>query len=584
MRADKRWSSDQLRDALATLIGRDSRSFKLRKATNHSPEVRRGAETLRDLTFYHNIPLHVSAGRPLELDEEALAILPLRVMYRTGLGWPAPPPSVLASLTRGRKRLNEYSIKGDALATSTDDGKGNVEGGQALVTTAPVVRAGLVSIDSTDDNCISSGDQDDSGIGSGARGAGGERGGSSDIRTSSSANAIEDADGEGEYETVRKQQSDNQAEGQDLSSLVLRALEFPPGEDDIAAAAASFSKHHGDGTTSTLAAAVEPAPTVTTLSYSHPADGVSRIASSQSKIEVAEAARAAAAADLAQHEKNMSTLIKLIPCDSCWGENFTLPIKKNSTVAQVRVAVWQEMRRRGLIAAGHDDESSESPTTAASATSSDVAIYGTVGKTIEDPSRQPPESQQTQFKLAADRPLPGGSSPSALRLREKDRLKSYPVRIVRDTDGKLPRVTSVRPPAGSTRLLIAQALPGPENLGSVGREAVEENTAADTGDGGALGGESVAEPSADARVVVVQWWDRWTWRLTEKYEAWVSPTETVAAARNRLASQVCCIGAMGYALSAKCVHFTQQFTVEATRYDCVKEKNERPSKMTLGNF
>ncbi|CAM9218514.1 unnamed protein product, partial [Laminaria digitata] len=63
----------------------------------------------------------------------------------------------------------------------------------------------------------------------------------------------------------------------------------------------------------------------------------------------------------------------------------------------------------------------------------------------------------------------------------------------------------------------------------------------DGGGGGSGGGSSGAvdapPPPVDARVIVVQWWDRWRWRLTEKYEAWISPTETVASARKRLAEQ-----------------------------------------------
>ncbi|CAM9218708.1 unnamed protein product, partial [Laminaria digitata] len=99
--ADKRWTSDQLRDAVASALGCGNRAFRLRKCQGNTLQIRPGPETLRNIGFYDSITLHVSPGRPLELHEEAITVAPLIAGFRVGLV-PAPPLSVLLALAGGR--------------------------------------------------------------------------------------------------------------------------------------------------------------------------------------------------------------------------------------------------------------------------------------------------------------------------------------------------------------------------------------------------------------------------------------------------------------------------------------------------
>lgn len=572
MTADKRWSSNRLRDALAALLGRDNRSFKLRKAMLHSPEVRPGPETLRGLAFCNNMPLHVFDGRPLELDEEALAILPLDVGFRIGLGGP-PPPSVVEALAGGREikaagttergsrlgGVHDGAIFGSGAANAVNGGGNDGDAvSRRLVTNVSLIADTSGSVRS----CRPEGDP---GVDYG-NGVGGCSGRSSLV--SSSVDVIGSQGGrckEGGREQEQEEQSAGKAEQKSPSKLLLRALEFPPGEDDIAAAAAAAATAAASDTaTSAAEAALEttPSPTISFAGTDNPSGSREPAALESNSIEVI------------RGEVDMSAPIELSPTDDCWGDKIIMAVKKNSTVAEVRTAVWEEMRRRGLVSpygdTGSDSSSTTSPTTESTTAAASYPLSSSSGvSTPFIPAAAAaitstrvngsPQSQQPQQKsrsvskaLAAgrDRPAPVGCSsisPAAsLRLRERDRVKHFcPARILRDSDGKLPRMSSV---SANPRLLVAQLLPDAEYLGGDNESMVAATAAGDcngSGGGSAVAGDvKVGEttvtspPPADARVIVVQWWDRWTWRLTEKYEVWISPTETVAAARCRFASQV----------------------------------------------
>lgn len=587
MTADKRWSSNHLRDILAALLGRDSRSFKLRKAMLHSPEVRPGPETLRGLAFCNNMPLHVFDGRPLELDEEALAILPLDVGFRIGLGRP-PPPSVVEALAGGRKSkvaetaengngsggVDDGAILGSSAADAVDGG--GEDGG--AIGRRPVTNVSLIAdndgstdmqrqASASDDSVRSCGPEVDAGVDSG-NGGGGSGGSGGSSLASSSMGAIESQGGggqEGEAGQEKEEQSAGKTEKKP-SKLLLRALEFPPGEDDIAAAAAAAATAAASDTATSAAEAAlaaTPSPTISFAGTDKQGDSRKPTAPASNIIEEI------------RGEVDMSAPIELSPTDSCWGDKIIMAVKKNSTVAQVRNAVWEEMRCRGLISTDGDTKGSSTSTTTSttegtpavasappppsSGVSTPVvpaaaAVVTSTGVDSLHETQQPqqkPQSGSTSSAAGRDRPAPGGcssKSPAAtLRLRERDRVKHFcPARILRDSDGKLPRMSSV---SANPRLLVAQLLPDAEHLGgddeSIMATAVAGDCNSGGGDAAAAAGEVKVEeatvtspPPADARVIVVQWWDRWAWRLTEKYEVWISPTETVAAARCRFASQV----------------------------------------------
>ncbi|CAN0084332.1 unnamed protein product, partial [Ectocarpus sp. 8 AP-2014] len=246
-------------------------------------------------------------------------------------------------------------------------------------------------------------------------------------------------------------------------------------------------------------------------------------------------AAAAAAQDAkAETEALISTYVEVVPPESRWGEQFNVAVHRDSTVGDIRRAVWTEMRRRGLGPRGF----------------SAAGAAADVGNEEEKDDRLP-----TPGAASTGHPLEEGWTPGALRLRE--RHVKLPASIVRDADGKVTRLRSR--PRDAPWLLVAQVLPREEDLGRPvfpqggggggeggggGGSGDSCHGSAETGGsgdpGGDAGGAGAARddcPPQDARVIVVQWWNRWEWRLTEKYEAWVSPTETVASARRRLAEQ-----------------------------------------------
>lgn len=603
IKADKRWSSDQLRVSLAALIGRGTHSFKIRKE-NHTQELRTGRETLRSLTFFNNISLHVSAGRPLAVDEEALTIVPLDLGFQVGLG--PPPQAVIAALSCGR------TMKHTALVCA--EGEGNRDG--------PGVRG----------NCIdgrSGGDDSTVGVDNYYAEGGG---GSSQHMNTPSAVVKDGADDK----ERQKRPSDSSARNASGGSLLKQALAIPLGEDDTSAAAAAAAasadvaamplppqststaralstqtasapckadaveesaakrsdrEDMGTGESGSLiestltrfgvtgndqtmdeersaAVARSAAPPASSKSL---ADGVTSLAERQSVFAEA-AAAAAAAADVANRESNVLTRtpIEVVPSDECWHEAFVMAVRSDSTVAEIRFAVWQEMRRRGLLASGNGDSS---PSSTVMSSSSLCESTGKGNANAPETSRHAGQEKE-QSHLSPDFPLKGGSSPAALRLREQ--LGQRPAQIVRDTDGKLARLRSRQ--TASTRVLIAQALLEDEHLGNHRSSSPSTDHGESTDDCGVFEsktragdsdgaddacvaaacskkgaeldkrGDALAllpptdalalPPPTDALVLVVQWWNRWMWRLTEKYEVWISPTETVAAARNRLAQQV----------------------------------------------
>lgn len=271
----------------------------------------------------------------------------------------------------------------------------------------------------------------------------------------------------------------------------------------------------------------------------------------------AAAAAAAAAARRAQEETEVltSTYVEVVPPESRWGEQFTLAVHRDSTVGDIRRAVWTEMNRRGL------GPRRSSPSGGGSCGYDDKEGGGEGG----GPPPRSPSPVQEWGGVAGAKARPVGHpleaegeadwTPAALRLRE--RQVKLPATIVRDAPGKVARLRSR--PNGAPWLLAAQVLPRGEHLG---RPAIAAGAGADGGDsgdsgangssptaggvgGGAEEAVSFAPPAEDAKVIVVQWWNRFEWRLTERYEAWISPSETVAEARRRLAEEVWMRGNFG---------------------------------------
>ncbi|CAM9218558.1 unnamed protein product, partial [Laminaria digitata] len=252
------------------------------------------------------------------------------------------------------------------------------------------------------------------------------------------------------------------------------AAAVPPTEGIPTAAAASLAAVEEPGV-----AAIAPTP------------------DAPSTVWVAAAAAAAAAATAAlakarETEILTSTEVEVVPADSRWGEQFTMAVHKESSVGEIRVAVWEEMRSRGLISIS---ASPPAPTAAASgeaaaqaaAVAAAEAALATASAAVAAmgmiPSHQEEEGGGSPF--SPERSLPWGRTPAALRLRE--RQARLPAAIVRDVEGKVARLR--HRPYGAAWVLVAQALPDDEDLG---RPLVPVSDHPDGEDGAAAAGAFVA--------------------------------------------------------------------------------------------
>ncbi|CAN0346079.1 unnamed protein product, partial [Ectocarpus sp. 12 AP-2014] len=547
MSADKRWTSDQLREAIAQAIGRPNRSFRLRKCHGNTPEIRPGPETLAKKGFYNLIKLHVSPGRPLELHEEAVTVAPVDVGFRVGLG-PAPTSVVLA-VAAGRVRARISSADSAAVK---EEGAGQQQLGHGAAPTAKVglgdcrslnfpevdAEMGPVAMFDTTtappsadcsptlgpvgDGCgvVGEGDSTSTVVASDLlltlRGVGAATGGG-------------DSSGGSEAPTASVSSSETGQTTPTNRGIALLASEECKTTPTDQEAVAPFAPPSPPRPSSAVAAA--PPVGAAAAAAAHPGSAAAGTgASPEGGVAWAAAAFATAAAvqdAKAETEALTSTYVEVVPPESRWGEHFNVAVHRDSTVGDIRRAVWTEMRRRGLgprrsSAAGAD-----------------------VGNEEEKDDRLP-----TPGAASTGHPLEEGWTPGALRLRE--RHVKLPATIVRDADGKVTRLRSR--PRDAPWLLVAQILPREEDLGrpvfphggggggggsgDSGDGSAETGVCGDPG-GDADGADAARDdcPPQDARVIVVQWWNRWEWRLTEKYEAWVSPTETVASARRRLAEQ-----------------------------------------------
>ncbi|CAM9153667.1 unnamed protein product, partial [Scytosiphon promiscuus] len=603
--ADKRWTSDQLREAVAAAIGRENRSFRLRKNQSHTAEIRPGPETLARQGFYNLMTLHVSPGRPLELHEEAITVAPVDVGFEAGLG--PVPLSVLEALAAGRPERtgnggsgvdHEEAAAAAAAAAAkaaavADAGHGGEEGAVAGLRGPPTELGGVGAAGDEDEDasvaacCSLKFPEVDAETGPvreaaacdatappsaecspclgplGAGGVGGSGSGGSGSNVVSPAllltlrgvgAAEEEGGGDSEAPTASVSSSEtglttptNYRLGMTAAAAENQAAPLPApapasttapvatGGSSMAAAAAAAASAHP------LAHATLPGEVGET------ADGVAT-PTTQTNLAWAVASAAAAAAAQsakAETERLTSTHVEVAPPERRWGEQFTIAVDRDSTVGDIRRAVWAEMHRRGLGPKRISlPPSSPLPPRPASSSSS-LARGG--------------EGDKNTAGTILRNPLEGegdgaGWTPGMLRLRE--RQVKLPATILRDSEGKVVRLRSR--PAGVPWLLAAQVLPSEEDLGTPvpssagsGGGGGKKAGRADGGGAGDAGGrESECSPAhalplpphllplpEDAKVIVVQWWDRWEWRLTEKYEAWISPSETVAEARRRLAQQ-----------------------------------------------
>lgn len=552
--ADKRWTSDQLREAVAAAIGRQNRSFRLRK---NAAEVRPGPETLSRKGFYNLMALHVSPGRPLELHEEAITVAPVDVGFEAGLG--PVPPSVLEALAAGRKTRDAVDPAEAGAAA------GGGKGWAAAATGAAVVDRGLGKGGASDDEdasvaaCCSlkfpevdaetgpvreAADAAAAACGDTtappsaecspchgplvASGGGGGVSGSSVVSPAlllslRGVAAEEEGVGGGDSEAPTASVSSSETGlttptnyrlGMTAAGAVTEDQAAPP---PLPTPAASLALCTPPSTTAAAAAAANPLARATLLPAVTTAEDVpTREDTKQAWAEAAVAAAAAAQNAKAETERLTSTYVEVVPPEPRWGEQFTIAVDRDSTVGDIRRAVWAEMHRRGL-----------GPGRSSPRGSGEGNDDGKAGTAM----RHPLESGE-------------GWTPRMLRLRE--RQVKLPATILRDAEGTVARLRSR--PHGVPWLLAAQVLPCEEDLG---RSVLPESG----GEGGAKGGgrdggeqeRGVAAAAAacvvppmpeDAKVIVVQWWNRWEWRLTDKYEAWISPSETVADARRRLAEQV----------------------------------------------
>ncbi|CAM9388074.1 unnamed protein product, partial [Ectocarpus sp. 6 AP-2014] len=555
MSADKRWTSDQLREAIAQAVGRPNRSFRLRKCHSNTPEIRPGPETLAKKGFYNMIKLHVSPGRPLELHEEAVTVAPVDVGFRVGLG-PAPTSVVLA-VAAGRVRARSSSAYS---AAGKEEGGGQQELGYGAAITEEVgvgdcrslkfpevdAEIGPVAVFDTTTappsaDCsptlgpvgegrgvVGEGDNRPTvvasdllltlrGVGA-ATGGGGSSGGGSEAPTASVSSS----------ETGQTTPTNR-----GIALLASEECKTTPTDRE---AVAPFAPPSPPRSSSAVAAAPPVGAAAAAAAAAHPGSAaVGTGASPEGGVAWAAAAFAAAAAAQdakAETEALTSTYVEVVPPESRWGEQFDVAVHRDSTVGDIRHAVWTEMRRRGLGPRGF----------------SAVGAAADVGNEEEKDDRL-----LTPGAASIGHPLEEAWTPGALRLRE--RHVKLPATIVRDADGKVTRLRSR--PRDAPWLLVAQVLPREEELGRPvfpqggggggeggGGSGDSGHGSAETGGSGDSGGDAGGAdparddcPPQDARVIVVQWWNRWEWRLTEKYEAWVSPTETVASARRRLAEQ-----------------------------------------------
>lgn len=538
IRADKRWTLNHLRDAVAAALGRGNRSFRLRKTKASAPEIRPGPATLSTQGFSNLLTLHVSPGRPLERYEEAITVAPLDVGFPVGIGTAPPPLSVREALAAGKAsngcssstaESNGREIKVDS---SVDSGvsqssggvsEGFLEGGREEecsndVGEEGIRSSGLPGSDASDAEADTTGSTATmtNSICSGSGSVSGSVSGLTKIHTSSSGggggvacSVLDGAIVELSGSPVDVVGGDDD-EGSAVASDLLRTLDCSMTKKDEGGGDSSGDIEAG---VSSISSSVSP-PALAPVPPPH-----------ATAVWAAAAATAAAAASLAaaETERLTTTMVEVLPAEDHWGKQFTMAVKRSSTVADIRRAVWEEMRRRRLIA------------------------------------------------VPVDGPLEGPSmalTPAALRLREK-RVK-LPSTILRDLEGKPARFEYG--PNETPWVLVAQQLPFEEDLGpksvsvfgasggNGGKNRKEKdfgltvNTTAEAclesrggvsdypgWDDATLPGVPVPLPPADATIVVVviQWWNRWEWRLTEKYEAWINPKETIGAVRKRLAEQVC---------------------------------------------
>lgn len=521
---------------MAAALGRGNRSFRLRKTKASAPEIRPGPETLSSQEFSNLLTLHVSPGRPLERYEEAITVAPLDVGFAIGIGTVPPPLSVREALatgktsnrfppstakSSGREIKVDSSVESGVSQSSGEVSEGFPEGGREEECSNDVGEEGIRS----------------SGLpGSDASDAEADTNGSTATMTNSSCS------GSVSGSTKTHSSSGSGGGGGGVACSVLDGatvelsgspIDVVGGDEDEGSAVASdllqtldASMTRKDGGGGDISGDREAAVPFLSSSVSPPAPALAPVPPPHATaVWAAAAATAAAAASLAaaETERLTTTMVEVLPAEDHWGEQFTMAVKRSSTVADIRRAVWEEMRRRRLIA---------------------------------DP---------------VDGPLKGPSmarTPAALRLREK-RVK-LPSTILRDFEGKPARFEYG--PNDTPWVLVAQQLPfeedlGPKSVGVFGASGgnggknrkgkdfgltvnTTEEACLESGggagdypgwDGATLPGVPVPLPPADATIVVVviQWWNRWEWRLTEKYEAWINPRETVGAARKRLAEQVC---------------------------------------------
>ncbi|CAM9633739.1 unnamed protein product [Ectocarpus fasciculatus] len=552
MSADKRWTSDQLREAIAQAIGRPNRSFRLRKCQANTPEIRPGPETLAKKGFYNLLKLHVSPGRPLELHEEAVTVAPVDVGYRVGLG-PAPTSVVLA-VAAGRVRARSSSVDSSA---GKEEGGGQQDLGYGAASEKvgvgdcrslkfPEVDAetGPVAICDSTTAPPSADCSPTLGPVGGGRGVGEGDNRSTvvasdlllTLRGVGAATEGGDSSGGSEAPTASVSSSETgQTTPTNRGIALLASEECKTTPTDQEAVAPFAPPSPPRSSSSAIAAAAPPVGAAAAAASAHPGSAASGTgASPDGGVAWAAAAFAAAAAAQdakAEAEALTSTYVEVVPPESRWGDQFNVAVHRESTVRDIRRAVWMEMHRRGL----GPRRSSAAAGTAAAAN---------VGDNEEGKDDRLP----TSGAASTGHPLEEGWTPGALRLRE--RQVKLPATIVRDADGKVTRLRSR--PRDAPWLLVAQVLPREEDLGRSdfphgggggGGGGDSDHGSAETGSGdpgGDAGGAGAARddrPPQDARVIVVQWWNRWQWKLTEKYEAWVSPTETVASARRRLAEQ-----------------------------------------------
>ena len=638
-----------LRDAVAAAIGRENRSFCLRKNHMSTPEVRPGPETLNKKGFYNLMPLHVAPGRPLELDQEAITVAPVDVGFRPGLR--PVPLSVVEAIAAGRgatrrSGMEDADTAAAAAAATIDGGQGEAEGikrtpklaadgtadtagaaGCCLLKfpevdaeTGPVASSTCAATAPPSAECSpslgplggraarcgsggGSGEGDDGsavvasalllslrGVGSAAVAAAEEEGsGGSEAPTASISSSSEaeqttptTCSGRGSSSGGEGQGPHAAATEQEAAALRCSSASATTSVSALSPTAAALpaSALRLDTTDATTTPTIPPPPPPPPPP---PLPGVAAVGSEDAAVPTAQAredraaAPAAAAAALsakAETEVLISTYVEVVPPESRWGEQFTVAVHRDSSVGDIRRAVWTEMGCRGL----------------GPKRSYSLIVGGGVGTTDNQEERPPPLRLSSPPGEGEEVQEGGGASgttithhlqavaareaaewtPAALRLRE--RQVKLPATIIRDVSGKVNRLRSQL--HGAPWLLAAQVLPEEEHLGRPPCAAGGDGGGGGGGDSGGYDGGStaagpapggdgetgegatagvVAPPAEDAIVIVVQWWNRWEWRLTEKYEAWISPSETVASARRRLAEEVSvwrlacvCMGVVGF--------------------------------------